>query len=166
MECLQCMNRISEYLDNELSMTEYQDIAAHLEECSDCRNLMNELNTLSEATRLSVDSIPVPPDITDRIMLRIQAEKYKTSKNQWFTGILLILLSSPLLLFLKHTFFSVFYLMYVTAAIFWRSLMAMLNVVSPWFIFSLGIFSVIGIIISAFVIKKLIRDFQLNEVLQ
>lgn len=166
MECLQCMNRISEYLDHELSTLERQDMEAHLEECSDCRNLMNELNTLSEATRLSIESIPVPPGLTDSIILSIQAEKQRTSKNQWFTGILLILLSSPLLVLLTRTFSSVFNLMYVTGAAFWRSSMTLLNLVSPGLMLSLGIFSGICVIASTFVIKKLIHDFQLNEVFQ
>lgn len=166
MECQQCMERISEYLDHELSTTECQDIEAHFEECSDCLNLKNELNALCEATRLSIESIPVPPGLTDKIILSIQAEKQRTSKNQWLTAIFLLLISSPLLLLLTRAFTRVFYLLYVIGAAIWRSLITLLSVVSPWFILSLGIFSVIVVITSTFVIKKLIHDFQLNEVFQ
>lgn len=166
MECLQCKNRISEYLDNELSTLEYRDMEIHLEECSDCRDLMNELNNLSTATRLSIESIPVPPVLTDSIILSIQVERQRISKNQWLTGIFLILLSSPLLLLLTRVFSSILYLMYVTGSAIRRSLLTLLSAVSPWFMLSLGVFSVIVIITGTFVIKKLIYDFQINEVFQ
>lgn len=166
MECLQCRNRISAYLDNELSTLEYQDIKIHLEECSDCRDLMNELNNLSAATRLSIESIPVPPGLTNSIILSIQAERQRISKNQWLTGIFIILLSSPLLLLLTRAFSSILYLMYITGSAIRRSLITLLSAVSPWFMLSLGIFSVIVIITGIFIIKKLIYDLQLNEVFQ
>ncbi|WP_425806590.1 anti-sigma factor family protein [Desulfitobacterium sp. Sab5] len=166
MECLQCMERISEYLDKELSESEHQDMQVHLDECKDCRNAMNELAHLREATKLSIDSIPVPPDLANKILFSIQEEKHKTSKNQWITGILLILFSSPLLLFLTRTFTSIFNLIYTTGAVFWRSLMTLITVVSPWFMLSLGILSAVGIIIGAIIILRLIRGFDLNEVLQ
>ncbi|AFM42800.1 hypothetical protein Desaci_3925 [Desulfosporosinus acidiphilus SJ4] len=166
MECLQCMERISEYLDRELSTSEYQDMQAHLDECTDCRNTMNELTLLREATKLSIESIPVPLDLTDKIIMSILAEKHRTAKNQWFTSILLILLASPLLIVLTHTFFSVFYLIYATGTVFWRSLMTLLTVVSPWLMLSLGILSVIGITMGTLVIKNLISDFEFNEVFQ
>lgn len=166
MECLQCIERMSEYLDRELSTSEYQDMQAHLDECMDCRNTMNELALLRESTKLSIESIPVPPDLANKILFSIQAEKHRTSKNQWITGILLILFLSPLLLFLTRTFSSIFNLIYTTSAVFWRSLMTLITVVSPWFMLSLGILSMAGIIMGAFVIQRLIRGFDLNEVLQ
>ena len=166
MECLQCMERMSEYLDRELSTSEYQDMQAHSDECSDCRNTMNELALLRESTKLSIESIPVPSGLANKILLSIQAEKYRTSKNQWITGILLILFLSPLLLFLTRTFSSIFNLIYTTSAVFWRSIMTLITVASPWFMLSLGILSIVGIIMGVFVIQRLIRSFDLNEVLQ
>lgn len=166
MECLRCMEMISEYLDRELSTSEYQDMRAHLDECMDCRNTMNELTLLREATKMSIESISVPLDLTDKIIMSILAEKHRTAKNQRVTSILLILLSSPLLIVLTRTFSSIFYLIYATGTVFWRSSMTLLTVESPWLMLSLGILSVIGISMGAFVIKNLISDFEFNEVFQ
>ncbi|WP_407311392.1 zf-HC2 domain-containing protein [Desulfosporosinus sp. SB140] len=166
MECLKCMARVSEYLDGELSMSESQEMKAHFDECTNCRNTINELNRLLEATKLSIESIPVPPDLTDKILLNIQVEKHKATKNLWFTSILLILLASPLLLFLTHTFYSIAHLFYATSAVLYRFLITLISFVPPWLMLSFGILLGLGITISSFIIKRLIHDLQLNGVFQ
>lgn len=166
MECLQCMEQLSEYLDSELSSIGQQQIEAHLEECSDCRNLMNELNSLQEAVKLNVERIPAPPDLVDKILLSIQSEKQKNAKSQWIAGVLLILFISPAFLFFTRAFSSVFYLFYTTGIAFWRSYVTLMTVASPSIMPSVGILALTGISLGFFAIRKLIHDFEMNGVFQ
>lgn len=166
MECLQCIERLSEYVDRELTSVEQQQVEAHLEECSDCRNLVIELNALREAVKFNIESISTPPDLADKILLGIQKEKQKNAKGQWIASVLIILLISPGLLFFTRTFSSVFNLIYTTGIAFWRFLVTLMTVASPSIMLSLGILALIGITLGFFTIRKLIRDFEMNGVFQ
>lgn len=166
MECLQCMERLSEYLDRELLSVEQQQIEAHLEQCSDCRNLMNELNAVQEAVKFNIESIPVPSDLADKIFLSILKEKQQNAKSQWIASVLLILFISPVFLFFTRTFSSVFCLFYTTGIAFWRSLVTLMSAAFPSIMLSVGILALTGITLGFFVIRKLIHDFEMNGVFQ
>ncbi|MDP4127109.1 MAG: anti-sigma factor [Bacillota bacterium] len=166
MKCVQCMERLSEYLDRELSSVEQQQVETHLEECSDCRNLMNDINALREAVKFNIESIPAPPDLVDKILLSIQKEKQKNAKSQWIASVLLIFIISPVFLLFTRAFSSIFYLFYTTGIAFWRSFVTLMTVVSPSIMLSVGILALTGISLGFFAIRKLIHDFEMNGVFQ
>lgn len=166
MECRQCMERLSEYLDKELSLIEQQNVEAHLVGCSDCQNLMNELNALSEATKFSIESIPIPINLTDKILLSIQKEKHKIAKTQWLASVLLILFISPVFLLFTRAFSTIFYLIFTTSTAIWRSLVTLITAASPSIMLSVGILALTGISLGAYILKRLVQDFDLNGVFQ
>jgi hypothetical protein len=50
--------RLSEFHDGELSPAEYADCSAHLAQCADCRDLLQELHLVTVAARADVDRDP------------------------------------------------------------------------------------------------------------
>ena len=74
MECLQCMERLSEYLDGELDANKYRDIEVHLQCCPDCREVMDDLAALSKEINLSIASIPISTNLTVRIFSAASSE--------------------------------------------------------------------------------------------
>ena len=98
MECMRCV----------------EEIEAHLECCPDCRKVINELAALREEINLSIAGIPIPTNLSVRILSAIEKEQQNTAKDIWLTGILLAVFASPVLLLFSRTFSSVFHLAYLT----------------------------------------------------
>lgn len=164
MECMQCMERLSEYLDGELDANEYREIEAHLQCCPDCRKVEDELAALSKEINLSIASFPIPTNLSVRILSTIQKEQHNTTKDLWLTSILLAFFASPILLIFSRTFSSVFYLVYTTGSAFWRSLLTLVTLFSPWVTVTVGILSLFLTIMGLYIIKTLLTKFEVNEV--
>lgn len=164
MECLQCMERLSEYLDGELDAKEYKEIKVHLECCPDCHKVMEDLAAVSKEINLSIASIPIPTNLSVRILSAIQKDQHNTAKDIWLTSILLAVFASPILLLFSRTFSSVFYLIYATGFAFWRSLMTFVTFFSPWFTVTVGILSLFLMAMGLYIIKMLLTKFEVNEV--
>jgi negative regulator of sigma E activity len=64
--------RLSEFHDGDLTPAEYAECAAHLAECSACRDVLQELRLVTAAARADVDRDP-PADLWPGIMARIGA---------------------------------------------------------------------------------------------
>jgi hypothetical protein len=62
--------RLSEYVDDELSPAERSACEAHLHECAACRELVSELREVKAAAS-SVRDVPPPADLWPRIFVRI-----------------------------------------------------------------------------------------------
>lgn len=163
MECLQCMGRLSEYLDGELSSNEYRVMQAHMEFCPDCQTVFSELAALREKVKQSIDHTPVPANLSERILLTIQKEQQKATHDLWLTGILLIIFTSPLLLFFSRTFISLFRLGCTTSAVFWRSLIT-LEAVSPWVTVAIVLLSLLVMVLGGYMMKTLLMEFEGKEV--
>ena len=164
MECLQCMERLSEYLDGELSANEYRDIEIHLQCCPDCRKVMDDLAAVSKEINLSIASIPIPTNLSVRIISAIEKEQHNTAKDIWLTSMLLAVFASPVLLIFSRTFSSMFHLVYTTGSAFWRSLLTFVTLFSPWVTVTVGILSLFLTIIGLYIIKTLLTKFEVNEV--
>lgn len=164
MECLQCMERLSEYLDGELDANKYRDIEVHLQCCPDCRKVMDDLAALSKEINLSIASIPISTNLTVRIFSAIEKEQHNTAKDIWLTSIFLAVFASPVLLIFSRTFSSVFHLVYATGSAFWRSLMTLVTLFSPWVTVTMGIISLFLMVMGLYIIKTLLTKFEVNEV--
>ncbi len=72
MDCRAVRERLSLYLDGELTTSEIQLIDEHIESCTDCRA---ELSSLEETVLLvrSLEPLEVPPDLQDKIIDRTMA---------------------------------------------------------------------------------------------
>lgn len=164
MECLQCVERLSEYLDEELDADEYREIEAHLQCCPDCRRVMSELAAVSKEINLSIVSTPIPTNLSVRILTAIEKEQHNTAKDLWLTSILLAVFASPVLLIFSRTFSIVFHLVYATGSAFWRSLMTLVTLFSPWATVTVGILSLLLMVMGLYIIKTLLIKFEVNEV--
>ena len=164
MECLQSMERLSEYLDGELDANEYREIEAHLHSCPDCRKVMDELAAVSKEINLSISRIPIPINLSVRILSAIEKEQHNTAKDIWLTSILLAVFASPILLIFSRTFSSMFHLVYAIGSAFWRSLITLATFISPWVTVTVGILSLFVMAMGAYIIKTLVTKFEGNEV--
>lgn len=66
------MERLSEYLDGELSATDRAAIEAHLETCDDCSAVLSDLRRVVDQARMAEDYVP-PRDLWPGIARRIGA---------------------------------------------------------------------------------------------
>lgn len=164
MECLHCMERLSEYLDGELDDNEYQDIEAHLQYCPDCRKVTEELAAVSKEINLSITSIPIPTNLSIRILSAIEKEQQNNIKDIWLTSIFLAVFASPILIVFTRTFSSLFYLVYATGSAFWRSIMTFNMIFFPWLTMTMGILSLFLMAIGFYIIKTLLTKYEINEV--
>lgn len=69
MDCSTARERLSLYLDGELSISEMKLVAEHVEVCTSCRA---ELSSLEETVALvrSLEPLEVPPELKDKILAR------------------------------------------------------------------------------------------------
>ncbi|WP_088186422.1 zf-HC2 domain-containing protein [Desulfosporosinus sp. FKA] len=160
MECLQCIEHLPELLDGELDANKYRKIEDHLHRCPDCRQVRDELAALSKEINQSIASIPVPTNLSMRILSAIEKEQYNTAKDIWLTSILLAILHV-----FSRTFSSVFHLVYATGSAFWRSLMTIVTLVSPWAAVTVGVLSLVLMITGLYIVKTLLTKFEVNEVI-
>lgn len=68
-QCDYVCERLSAWLDGELTEAERAAVAAHLEACSGCRRELAQLSALDAA--LESLSAPVPPLVAERVLARI-----------------------------------------------------------------------------------------------
>ena len=67
-------DRLSDYLDDELSDQERRAVAAHLAECPDCAHTLDELRAVVIAAQSVTPSVP-PIDLWDRVATRIASSR-------------------------------------------------------------------------------------------
>src|SRR2546425_12743859 len=60
------MERLSEYLDSGLDVTERRALEAHLQECAECVAVLEELKKVRARAR-DLNDAPVPPELWTRI---------------------------------------------------------------------------------------------------
>ncbi|HTI39567.1 MAG TPA: zf-HC2 domain-containing protein [Vicinamibacterales bacterium] len=73
-------NRLSEYLDDDLSASERRSVEAHLQECADCRTTLAELHGVVERAG-SLPARPPVSDLWDGIETRIGATAPPASRR-------------------------------------------------------------------------------------
>jgi anti-sigma factor RsiW len=73
LTCRQLFERLSEFLDGELSEDACQRVRAHLGECAPCRTFFR---TLEQTVRLceQLPSAPLPDDVRRDLQERLRAE--------------------------------------------------------------------------------------------
>lgn len=93
--------QIAEYLDNELSAQQSAQIKAHLPDCKDCQEELQQLQNLSEIFKtaslptlrpLALEQIHQHLDEHIDIQLRLQAEKGPLKLASWLTAVAAVVL--------------------------------------------------------------------------
>lgn len=70
MKCHNVQDRLSAYLDGEVTEGLSRELAAHLQACAACRAELALLNRLERS--LAALSAPAPPDIAEKIISRLR----------------------------------------------------------------------------------------------
>ena len=74
MNCEQMNDLLWAFLDGELTAQEEEQMHAHLEQCADCRALLEQLQTLRTSFS-DLEEIPAPEGFADGVMARIRREE-------------------------------------------------------------------------------------------
>ncbi len=163
MECQECLERISEYIDGELCNSEHAEIKAHLLSCQNCQNVAREFQMLHERVQRSLENSPVPIDLERRILIAFEREQQKVSKQRIFTLITLVLLGSPLL-FLLPFLLRIVHLFYATGYAFWRVKTVLLMLLPTTTSWGIGVTSFFLSVFGIYMIRALLRGSRLKEV--
>jgi anti-sigma factor RsiW len=67
MDCKKAQGLINAYVDGELELTAALDLEAHLESCSQCRNLSDQLTGLSRRLRQGLTRYVAPAELRERL---------------------------------------------------------------------------------------------------
>jgi hypothetical protein len=88
MNCDNCQDLLSEFADNELSSREYSEISLHLDSCTECREMLEDLKTILDACRIDVPLADQAPDseamwheISENIAAEASKRQTKTKKR-------------------------------------------------------------------------------------
>ena len=73
MNCEQMNDLLWAFLDGELTAQEEEQMHAHLEQCADCRALLEQLQTLRTSFS-DLEEIPAPDGFAEGVMSRIKAQ--------------------------------------------------------------------------------------------
>lgn len=163
LECQESLEWISEYIDGELCDSEYEEIKVHLLSCQNCKNVAREFQMLHERVQQSLENSPVPIDLEQRILIAIEREQQKVSKQRVFTLITLVLLGSPLLL-LSPFLFKIAHLFYTTGYAFWRVKTVLLMLLPTTTSWGIGVTSFFLSVIGIYMILALLRGSRFKEV--
>lgn len=82
MECSKIQEKLSEYIEDELSPAEKSSIDDHLRSCPKCGKALADMEMTIKSIRGLEDIIP-PPWLTQKIMSRIKAEADQKKKSLW-----------------------------------------------------------------------------------
>lgn len=163
LECQECLERMSEYIDGELCNFEHAEIKAHLISCQNCQNVAREFQMLQERFQRSLENSPVPIELEQRILIAVEQEQQKVSKQSVFTLITLVLLGSPLLLLLPFLL-RIVHLFYATGYAFWRVKTVLLMLLPTTTSWGIGVTSFFLSVFGIYMIRALLRGSRLKEV--
>ncbi|WP_047154337.1 anti-sigma factor family protein [Aneurinibacillus tyrosinisolvens] len=99
MRDVHVVEQLSEFLDDELSEEENQRVSVHLESCSSCRAVFQDLSFLSTSIHKEWVTYDASDDLTERIFADIQQSENMFSKSRWIFGFVLGTLMSVLAVF-------------------------------------------------------------------
>jgi anti-sigma factor RsiW len=82
MKCLDWKEKISGYIDGEISPEEARQVEAHLEACGECRTLERRMRAVGTGVaRVETD---VPPDFREKLFTRLEAEELLPRRRSLF----------------------------------------------------------------------------------
>lgn len=76
LKCHQFLNSLSAYVDGELDEELCTDLERHLQECDNCRVILDTLKKTLYLYRVNTDAEVVPVDVRERLYERLKLEDY------------------------------------------------------------------------------------------
>ncbi|PHV71060.1 hypothetical protein CS063_06920 [Sporanaerobium hydrogeniformans] len=91
MKCKHCIERLSEYYDNQLNSKEQQQIEAHLGTCTYCQEEWRKWKFILEEVH-HLEEVPVPENLHERMLAGVKKEQskelidknHKTFTKYWY----------------------------------------------------------------------------------
>jgi predicted anti-sigma-YlaC factor YlaD len=75
-QCRQLLGSLSDYIDGELQAELCAIIEQHLQECDDCRIVVNTLRKTVELYRRTSGPAELPGSVRERLFLKLELEEY------------------------------------------------------------------------------------------
>jgi hypothetical protein len=82
MICLDMQERLSAYLDGDLSPEEMKKVADHLRGCESCQTVLSELRQIRDELR-SLPEVQVPANLHSSIMERLRPHMNRKNQRKW-----------------------------------------------------------------------------------
>ncbi|HVP20617.1 MAG TPA: anti-sigma factor [Anaerolineaceae bacterium] len=76
-QCKQLLGSISQYIDGELEAELCAVLEAHLEDCENCRIVVNTLRKTVELYKETEPEAELPGEVRQRLFLKLQLEDYR-----------------------------------------------------------------------------------------
>lgn len=165
MVCNGYIERIYEYLDEELDIKEKANLEKHLETCSDCRTMFTELNTMHFEILNAIETVPLPQNLEGRILNAVIEDRKIMRKELILTGLGILAIGSPLLFLFLPLFSTLLHLIYTAGSVFLRMASTLLKLISPLTGIGIGILALCIVLFSLYFIRTLLHGLHLNEVL-
>lgn len=86
MKCSRIKQRLSAYLDKEMSEQERLTISEHLKECEECRAEFAVLSSISDALK-AIEGFEVPPYFTTRLRQAVREMEWRSPLLQRMRGV-------------------------------------------------------------------------------
>lgn len=103
---------ISAYMDDELNHNETQSVEVHLQDCSACRQYLEELISIKEQMAMAYGSIQAPDTLGQSVMASIRqpqtAPKRQHSLTKWVIAVMSILIISIICIQMSPAVYSGF----------------------------------------------------------
>lgn len=165
MECRDCFEWISEYVDGELAAKRLVELEDHLNTCPACRASEQELRELHQGVKGAIESFMLPQGLEERIVRSVWAsDRTGQQVRAVWTAFLLAALLSPFFLFLSPVFAMFLNLIYVSGMALWRTGFTLLRSAPAPLSLSLGVAGLVLMGLGSYLVRKLLRETSVNEV--
>jgi len=81
-QCKHLLGNLSEYIDGELQAELCAELEQHLQECDDCRVVVNTLRKTIELYRQTSAPADLPGSVRERLFFKLQLEDYLQKGNK------------------------------------------------------------------------------------
>jgi len=164
MECRECLENISAFIDGELEGDLQEQIEAHLQTCEDCQRVANQLRVLNSGLVQAYDTVQIPTNLEERILSSLRQEKKKVKQQFVLTAFILVLLSSPFILF-SSLVWGFLHTIYAVGSLLGQAESALVQFIPPTFSWSIGLIAFILSVSGALLVRAMLKGIHVNEVL-
>lgn len=164
MECRECSENISAFIDGELESDLKHQMKAHLHTCKDCQNVTSQLRTLNTTLVQAYDTVQIPTNLEERILLSIRQEKKRAKQQFALTAFILILLFSPFVL-LSSLVWRFVQIIFAAGSLLGHVESALIQFIPQTFSWSIGLIAVILSVSGLLLVWAMLKGLRYNEVI-
>lgn len=164
MECRECLENISAFIDGELESDLQHQMESHLHTCEDCQNAADRLRALNTVLLQAYETVQAPTDLEERILLSIRQEKKRAKQQFALTAFILVLLLSPLIL-LSSFVWGFVQIVYTAGSLLGQAESALLQFIPLTFSWSIGLSAIVLSLSGLLLVRAMLKGLRYNEVI-